>query len=77
MNNFSNHMEAILNHSISGYHRYILSGSAHLVYVSRDLCRMLDTTEEELLDALEKKYKESHNLMANALSFGDYGKDGE
>ena len=29
-----------------------------------------------LLDALEKKYKESHNIMANALSFGDYGKAG-
>ena len=30
-----------------------------------------------LLDALEKKYKESHDMMANALSFGDYGKAGE
>ena len=30
-----------------------------------------------LLDALEKKYKETHNMMANALSFGDYGKAGE
>lgn len=29
-----------------------------------------------LLDALEKKYKEDHHLMANALSFGDYGKAG-
>ena len=29
------------------------------------------------LDAMEKKYKEEHKLMANALSFGDYGKDGE
>ncbi len=28
------------------------------------------------LDALEKKYKEDHHLMANALSFGDYGKAG-
>ena len=28
------------------------------------------------LDALEKKYKEDHQLMANALSFGDYGKAG-
>lgn len=28
------------------------------------------------LDALEKKYKEEHQLMANALSFGDYGKVG-
>lgn len=30
-----------------------------------------------LLDVLEKKYKENHDLMANALSFGDYGKVGE
>ena len=30
-----------------------------------------------LLDALERKYKEDHLLMANALSFGDYGKAGE
>lgn len=29
-----------------------------------------------LLDALEKKYKEDHKLMADALSFGDYGKAG-
>ena len=28
------------------------------------------------LDALEKKYKEDHRLMANALSFGEYGKAG-
>lgn len=29
------------------------------------------------LDALEKKYKEDHKMMADALSFGDYGKAGE
>lgn len=29
------------------------------------------------LDALEKRYKENHSMMANALSFGEYGKDGE
>lgn len=29
-----------------------------------------------LLSVLEKSYKEKHGLMANALSFGDYGKDG-
>ena len=31
---------------------------------------------ETELDALEKKYKEDHRLIANALSFGDYGKAG-
>ena len=30
-----------------------------------------------LLDALEKKYKEDHGQMVRALSFGDYGKEGE
>ena len=29
------------------------------------------------LDALEKKYNEEHHMMANALSFGDYGREGE
>ncbi len=29
------------------------------------------------LDALEKKYKEDHRIMAGALSFADYGKAGE
>lgn len=29
------------------------------------------------LDAMEKKYKEDHQMMADALSFGDYGKAGE
>lgn len=29
------------------------------------------------LDALEKKYNEDHQIMANAISFGDYGKAGE
>ena len=29
------------------------------------------------LDAMEAKYREDHDMMANALSFGDYGKEGE
>lgn len=29
------------------------------------------------LDAMEKKYRDDHDMMANALSFGDYGKAGE
>jgi len=28
------------------------------------------------LDAMEKRYKEDHQIMANALSFGEYGKAG-
>lgn len=40
---------------------------------------MTDAVAEtsRFLDALEKKYNEEHVLMANALSFGDYGKAGE
>lgn len=39
---------------------------------------MTDVVPEtsRFLDALEKKYKEDHHLMANALSFGEYGKAG-
>jgi len=29
------------------------------------------------LDALEKRYRQDHGMMANALSFGEYGKAGE
>lgn len=29
------------------------------------------------LDALERKYNKDHQIMANAISFGDYGKAGE
>ena len=36
--------------------------------------KLLETSR--FLDALEKRYKEEHQLMANALSFGDYGKAG-
>lgn len=39
---------------------------------------MTETVPEtsRFLDALEKKYREDHHLMANALSFGEYGKAG-
>ena len=36
--------------------------------------KLLETSR--FLDALEKKYREDHQLMANALSFGEYGKAG-
>lgn len=39
---------------------------------------MTDKSPEtsRFIDALEKKYKEDHHLMPNALFFGDYGKAG-
>jgi len=36
----------------------------------------MNTETSRLPDALEKKYREDHEMMANALSFGDYGKAG-
>lgn len=36
-----------------------------------------DPDTSRLLDALEKKHRESTRVMADALSFADYGKDGE
>ncbi|MDO5133791.1 MAG: DDE-type integrase/transposase/recombinase [Eubacteriales bacterium] len=51
-------------------------------FADRKPVRPLAMTNEDpetsrLLDALEKKYRENHSMMANALSFGDYGKAGE
>lgn len=40
------------------------------------MTNMLPETSR-FLDALEKKYKEDHRIMAGALSFADYGKAGE
>lgn len=36
-----------------------------------------DPQTSRFLDALEKKYKEDHKMLANALSFGEYRKAGE
>ena len=30
-----------------------------------------------MLDALEKKYKEDHKLLADAISFAEYGKEAD
>lgn len=51
-------------------------------FADKNPARPLAMTNEDpetsrLLDALEKKYKDDHNMMANALSFGDYGKAGD
>lgn len=51
-------------------------------YASKEPALPIGMTNTEVegsrfLDALEKKYKESHKMMADALSFGDYGKAGE
>ena len=41
--------QELMSQRISGFHQYCLTQSAKPVYVSRNLCRMLDAREEELL----------------------------
>ncbi len=36
-----------------------------------------DPETSRFLDAIEKRYKEAHAMQADALSFGDYGKEGD
>lgn len=73
-------------HTIDVYHGKLEVIHAHPIdigpYAKKDPVLPVGMTERSpetsrLLDALEKKYKDSHNLMADALSFGDYGKAGE
>jgi len=48
MDNTIQNTEEILNRSVSGFHRYILSDPPRLAYVSRNLCGMTGFFEEEL-----------------------------
>ena len=41
---------------VSGFHQYCLEEPVHLCYVSRNLCRMLGASEEELLRETEDGY---------------------
>lgn len=49
MNNCLNNMEEILNYSICGFHRYVLSTPAHICFASQNLCNMLEVRAEELM----------------------------
>lgn len=51
-----NDAEKILSRSISGFHQYILSGSARLIYVSDNLCQMTGFSEKELLSKKSDRY---------------------
>ena len=56
MENRLSNMEDILNRSVSGFHRYVLSDPVHLDYVSRNLCDMVGFGEEELLSGKRDLY---------------------
>ncbi len=51
-----NDAEKILSRNISGFHQYILSGSARLIYVSDNLCQMTGFSEKELLSKKSDRY---------------------
>lgn len=50
---YSNEM---LSHHISGFHQYDLTAPAKPVYISQNLCRMLDLSEDALLSEKEDLY---------------------
>ena len=75
MNHIPSHLPQILNHTISGYHQYFLSGTARPVFISDNLCSLLDLPKEALYDALEDRYaqrihpsdRESYQLFLEEL----------
>lgn len=49
MKQIPNEKEEILNHEISGFHRYVLTEPVHICFASQNLCEMLKTDETKLL----------------------------
>ena len=56
MKNKALHSNEILSHRISGFHQYCLTAPAKPVYISPNLCRMLNLSEEALLSEKEDLY---------------------
>ena len=56
MNHIPSHLPQILNRSVSGYHQYCLSGKARPLFISENLCIMLDLPQSALYDELEDRY---------------------
>jgi len=56
MNHIPSHLSEILNHTISGYHQYCLSGTPRPLFISDNLCAMLDLPQSSLYDELEDRY---------------------
>ena len=56
MNHIPSHLPEILNHTISGYHQYCLSENARPLFLSENLCAMLDLPKSSLYDQIEDRY---------------------
>ena len=56
MNHIPSHLPEILNRHISGYHQYCLSENARPVFISDNLCGMLDLPRSAIYDELEDRY---------------------
>ena len=56
MNHIPSHLPEILNRNISGYHQYCLSGNARPVFISDNLCGMMDLPKSAIYDEFEDGY---------------------
>lgn len=56
MSNMLNQTKNILSRQICGFHQYVLSSPAHLIYVSQSLCEMLGIEADHLLHDHEDRY---------------------
>lgn len=56
MNHIPQNLPEILDRNITGFHQYCLSGPVAPVFVSRNLCDMLDIPKEALIHEKEDRY---------------------
>lgn len=56
MNTFPNNLSEILDRNIPGFHQYCLTDTQLPVYVSRNLCDMLDMPQQLLIHDTEDRY---------------------
>ena len=56
MNHIPQNLPQILDRNITGFHQYCLSGPVAPVFVSRNLCDMLDMPKEKLIHEKEDRY---------------------
>ena len=56
MNHSLQNMNEILDSRITGYHQYCLCPPARPVYISRNLCRMLELSRDALLSETADRY---------------------
>ena len=56
MTHIPSHLPEILNRNISGYHQYCLSGNARPIFISENLCGMINLPQSAIFDELEDRY---------------------